>query len=117
LTVLKTRFAGLRKKLKKNGSEPNQLERIIDCLIEDTAKYKDSCRGAPGQSVDENWRWMAVTLADELRSLGFECRKRGQMDAEEADLVFTASNAIWRWLFFLEQRDGFEGLSPSLTTD
>lgn len=117
LSVLKTKMAGLRKKLKKNGSEPEELERIIDGLVEQSAKHKKSSRGAPGQLVDENWRRLAVKLADELRSLGFEFRKRGQMDDEEADLVFSASNAIWRWVFFLEQRDGFDGLSPSLSTD
>jgi hypothetical protein len=48
--------------------------------------------------------------ADQLRTLGFSLRKRGQLSDEETDLVFSASNAIWRWVFFLEHRDLYEGL-------
>src|SRR5438128_1682887 len=47
---------------------------------------------------------LAEGAADQLRRVGFACRKLKQLNEEEANLVFSASNAIWRWIFFLEQR-------------
>jgi hypothetical protein len=112
LSALKSGFAALRGRLEKLGSAPDELECILDSLITESGRYRNARPRVAAEHRDESFQRRAEKLADQLRRLGFESRARQDMDEREADLVFTASNAIWRWVFFLEQRDVFGALPP-----
>src|SRR5207244_7648705 len=112
LSALQAKLPSLRDPVKRMGVDIDQFEHVIHSLITNCQGFNDPA--APRQALEHGWRRLAEGAADQLRRVGFACRKLKQLNEEEANLVFSASNAIWRWIFFLEQRVAFEGLSPSL---
>jgi hypothetical protein len=115
LSALKDGFSPLRKRLTSMRFDPEDLERKLGSLIETAAQFQKGEDTRREQAADENWRRSAAAAADALRTFAFDCRTKRGIDEKEADLVFTAANAIWRWLFFLEQRESFSVLTPSLS--
>jgi hypothetical protein len=81
----------------------DDLYAALDELASDCREFID----APDPKRPPEKRWTVATehIADCLRTLGFELRARRGSDESSADIVFSTSNALWRWLFFYEHRD------------
>lgn len=90
LTALLSRLPGLWDRILRLGIDAGRLTAHVEQLLTDCTPDR-----SPNPSAEET--------AESLRDIGFALRRQGELSDDDADCVFTASNTIWRWLFFLER--------------
>jgi hypothetical protein len=100
---------------------PSRITREgADELRERLEGFLNDCKtfatGPAKQAADGNWTMRCRQTADRLRDFGFQGGASRTLDAMQAELVFLTSNVLWRWTFFLDQREAIANLHPSLST-
>ncbi|MFC5007466.1 hypothetical protein ACFPIJ_57865 [Dactylosporangium cerinum] len=102
LTATRQFLPRLRDLVESAGTDHDRLTSALDELAADCRAYLDApnARHEPGPA----WRDLTEATADHLRALGFAMRRHRRDDVKNADTVFTASNALWRWVFFHDHR-------------
>ena len=108
LSGLGDRLPALKQRMRSLRIDVDALQSGVESLAQECNRFGG--QAGSRQVADQDWKRRAEATADQLRSLGFKLRQEGRLNNEEADSVFSASNAIWRWVFFLEQRSSYEEL-------
>ena len=91
-------LAALTDRLPRLRDDLATVDRDVDGLVADLHQLANtSATDGPAPEGLER-------TADRLRDIGFVLRRHHKLGDDDGNAIFTASNALWRWSFFLEQR-------------
>ena len=105
LELLINEYKPISKCLKNNGIFSNSLLSELKTLHHDSLQFENKLET---QTYDKTWLLNIKKVADILRSTGIYERKFNNTNSDELGLVFDCSNYLWRWAFFIEQKEIFD---------
>ena len=110
LEALLSEFDGIFVPARMLRADADGLRARLDSLVKDCRAFEST---SEKQAAEDDWISQCRQTADRLRDFGFSGRASRTLGDAHADLVFSASNQLWRWIFFLDQRQAIDDLHPS----